>query len=108
MSEKKPYYNSGNKRDRIFSKSSGLCWYCGSTAEQVDHFVPRFLGGSNDESNLVPVCKWCNKSKRGLSLEDWRTKRAAVEGFSFTEAQRSRFPNLPKDKPYLFFFEVGL
>jgi hypothetical protein len=29
----------------------------------VDHVVPVACGGSNDESNLQPLCRWCNGAK---------------------------------------------
>jgi hypothetical protein len=93
-------------RKRIWAKSGGLCWYCGSLAHQVDHIDPVVLHGSNSISNKVPVCRWCNKSKRGQPLEIWRAKMALKMGLAFTEAQRRYWGNqLPRDKQYVFWFE---
>ena len=97
---------SNTKRDRIWGKSSGLCWYCGLPAEQIDHVYPRILGGKNNDDNLVPVCLWCNKSKRGIPLEVWRMKLALKSGLAFTDNQRHYWGDeIPQDKHYRFWFE---
>ena len=45
-------------------------------AATVDHVVPRILGGTNDPSNLVAVCRRCN-CRAGQHLSTAR-KRARV------------------------------
>jgi 5-methylcytosine-specific restriction protein A len=39
-------------------------------AEELDHIVPLFKGGTNDEDNLQGLCKKCHaeKTKRDLNL----------------------------------------
>lgn len=97
---------STSKWARIWAKSGGLCWYCGQPAQQVDHVYPRDLGGGNEIDNLVPVCTWCNKSKRATPLEIWRNKMALKMGLAFTDEQRRYWADqLPQDKPYVFWFE---
>lgn len=107
MSEERAVY--AGETEKVFQKSNGLCWYCGNKAEQIDHFIPVFLGGSNALDNKVPACKWCNKSKRGLDVEIWRTKLSAKNGLTFSDKQRgfwkSEGVSLPKDKVLVFFFE---
>ena len=94
------------KRQKIWAKSNGLCWYCGLLAEQVDHVNPVVLGGKDSIENLVPVCAWCNKSKRGQPLEIWRAKMAIKMGMAFTEEQRQYWgKELPDNKRYIFWFE---
>ena len=39
------------------------CNHCGITAEQIDHVIPLALGGTDDYSNLQPLCKLCHKAK---------------------------------------------
>lgn len=43
------------------------CFYCGLPAGPVqlhiDHLIPHSLGGSDDETNLVPACRDCNLGK---------------------------------------------
>lgn len=111
MSEQQADYKIGDgkystKRALIFDKSGGRCWYCGSVAEQVDHVNPVILGGKDNIDNLVPVCKWCNKSKRGYPLEVWRQRLALKMGIAFTEEQKNYWgKNIPADHKYIFFFE---
>jgi 5-methylcytosine-specific restriction endonuclease McrA len=98
------------ERQKIWDKSGGLCWYCGEPAHQVDHVIPVCLRGSDSIKNKVPVCRWCNKSKRGQPLEEWRAKLALKSGLAFTDNQRRYWgKEIPADKPYLFWFErMGL
>jgi len=97
---------SDTKKQRIYDKSGGKCWYCGEKAEQIDHVHPVLLGGKNNDDNLVPVCLWCNKSKRATPLELWRQRLALRSGLAFTENQRHYWGNeIPQDKPYRFWFE---
>lgn len=49
------------------------CVRCGRSAPEVtitkDHVIPVTLGGSNDITNLQPLCKSCNSSKRQRSTD---------------------------------------
>ena len=59
-------------RDEIFDLYGEKCLKCGSNKNiQLDHIVPVVKGGSNDISNLQPLCKTCNTSK-GTKTEDYR------------------------------------
>lgn len=77
------------KRKEVWDKTNGHCWYCGIQliirdehdpdsrllSRQwfaLDHVMPRTLGGSNDASNLVPVCLICNSTKNNKNLEQYR------------------------------------
>ena len=48
-------------------KTGGVCAKCGKAVEPdkrtIDHFIPKYHGGTDDERNLLPLCKNCNKSK---------------------------------------------
>lgn len=54
-------------KNRILKKTGGVCAACGRTLEYskvtIEHFIPRYHGGTDDERNLLPLCKDCNKSK---------------------------------------------
>jgi hypothetical protein len=54
-------------RRATFAAKGRLCWWCGAAASTVDHVIPVRLGGTNDESNLVPACPACNYG-RGAAL----------------------------------------
>lgn len=62
------------KRERVALRHNYLCAACGliwrKDRDQIDHIIPREQGGSNDESNLQPLCDPCHKGK---------TKREAAE-----------------------------
>lgn len=49
-----------NKRERVALRYRYRCAKCGmpwvSSRDHIDHIVPREQGGSNDESNLQPLC----------------------------------------------------
>lgn len=55
-------------RKRILARDSGLCQphlknnkY--RPAKQVDHIVPKFEGGTDDDSNLQSICTECHEAK---------------------------------------------
>lgn len=56
-------------RDRV-------CQLCGKGRDddvlEVDHIVPRSLGGSNDPSNLQVLCRTCNRGKSNRDTTDLR------------------------------------
>lgn len=67
-----------NKRTReiVYNKYNGRCAYCGDKIEikdmQVDHVVPKRLGGLDEVTNYNPSCRLCNHYKRATELEVWR------------------------------------
>ena len=52
---------------RILEKTGGVCAVCGRPLEYgkvtIEHFIPKYHGGTDDERNLLPLCKNCNKRK---------------------------------------------
>lgn len=56
------------------------CAYCCTPTErqdiQADHVHPLSKRGSNDISNIHPVCVECNRNKTDTLIEDWNTVRA--------------------------------
>ena len=47
-----------NYRDFIHIQPK--CEFCGKDAEEVHHLTPRTCGGTNDEENLMSLCKHCH------------------------------------------------
>lgn len=39
------------------------CYVCGQPANQADHLTPVSKGGTDDASNLRPICWPCNREK---------------------------------------------
>ena len=54
-------------RMAILARDHFRCRYCGRTPSEVvlevDHAIPRALGGSNEVTNLVTACRDCNSGK---------------------------------------------
>ncbi len=54
-------------KDSILEKTGGVCAVCGRTFIRskvtIDHYIPKYHGGTDDERNLLPLCKNCNKRK---------------------------------------------
>ncbi len=59
------------KRQTVFQKTDGICHYCASSAETIDHMVPLSRGGSNDIENLIGACKKCNGDKGNATAEEY-------------------------------------
>ena len=63
-------------KNQIWQKTGGVCAKCGKAVEldkrTIDHFIPKYHGGTDDIRNLIPMCKACNRAKgsRLMSIED--------------------------------------
>jgi 5-methylcytosine-specific restriction protein A len=52
-------------RAQILERDVHTCRSCGQPASQVDHVVPKHRGGTDDETNLVSLCRRCHDAKTG-------------------------------------------
>ena len=62
-------------REAVYNKYDGRCAYTGKLLGddwQVDHIVPKCLGGTDDINNLAPVLAIVNHYKRSLSIKDFK------------------------------------
>jgi 5-methylcytosine-specific restriction endonuclease McrA len=50
-------------RKAVFVRDSFSCQYCGVSAENVDHVIPRSRGGTHTWENVVAACRRCNTMK---------------------------------------------
>ncbi len=73
-------------RKAVFLRDDHTCQYCGRSAENVDHVVPRSRGGGHTWDNVVASCRRCNARKEnrlpkevGLRLR--KHPRPPGEGF---------------------------
>jgi 5-methylcytosine-specific restriction endonuclease McrA len=57
-------------RRAVFARDGHRCQYCGSSAENIDHVIPRSRGGLHAWDNVVASCRPCNARKRDHLLED--------------------------------------
>ena len=52
-------------RRAIFLRDKYRCQYCGESAENVDHVIPKVQGGTHRWENVVAACRRCNTRKGG-------------------------------------------
>jgi hypothetical protein len=87
----------GSLRYRVLRESSGRCSLCGATKKDrpldVDHIVPRSLGGKNVYENLQVPCSLCNQEKGNKDDTDFRDDHYPT---SFSECKFC-YPNI-KDR----------
>ncbi|MBI2237785.1 MAG: HNH endonuclease [Actinobacteria bacterium] len=50
-------------RRAVFARDDWRCQYCGESAENLDHVVPRSRGGAHTWDNVVAACRRCNSRK---------------------------------------------
>jgi 5-methylcytosine-specific restriction endonuclease McrA len=73
-------------RRAVFARDNWVCQYCGSTAENLDHVVPKSRGGTHTWDNVVAACRRCNSRKENRLIEDAglrlaRRPAAPADGF---------------------------
>lgn len=79
---------SQRRRRKLWMRFGGMCYYCGVPIARVrvpdditgrwftvDHRVPRALGGSNHDSNLVASCNRCNQMKGSHPVDRFEALR---------------------------------
>jgi 5-methylcytosine-specific restriction endonuclease McrA len=57
-------------RRAVFARDHWTCQYCGKAAENVDHVIPRSLGGGHIWENVVAACRRCNSKKENRLPQD--------------------------------------
>jgi 5-methylcytosine-specific restriction endonuclease McrA len=63
-------------RRAVFARDEWTCQYCGATAENLDHVVPRSRGGEHVWENVVAACRRCNAKKENHLLAEVRLSLA--------------------------------
>jgi 5-methylcytosine-specific restriction endonuclease McrA len=81
-----PRARTALSRRAVFARDSWICQYCGSSAENVDHVIPRSRGGPHTWENVVAACRRCNQRKENRLLAEaglrlLREPRAPRDGF---------------------------
>jgi ATP adenylyltransferase len=91
-------YIPGTLRYEVLKAAKLRCQLCGVSAEvkalEVDHIVPRNMGGEDDISNLQALCYSCNATKRDRDDTDFRGVAESyddrLEGCAFCEVPTDR------------------
>ncbi len=76
-------------RRAVFARDEHRCQYCGATAENIDHVIPRSRGGTHTWENVVAACRPCNTRKEDRYLHE--------VGLSLL-----RTPAQPRERVWLF------
>jgi 5-methylcytosine-specific restriction endonuclease McrA len=58
----------------VFVRDGHRCQYCGATAENVDHVIPRSRGGEHVWEHVVASCRPCNAAKEDRLLSETHLK----------------------------------
>ena len=58
-----PRVRTALTRRAVFARDGWACQYCGASAENVDHVLPRSKGGLHEWENVVASCRRCNQRK---------------------------------------------
>jgi 5-methylcytosine-specific restriction endonuclease McrA len=75
-------------RRAVFARDGHRCQYCGATAENIDHVVPKSRGGLHSWENVVASCRPCNARKRDHLLEE-------------TGLRLRRPPSVPRQRTFI-------
>ena len=90
-------------RKAIFTRDNGRCQYCGSSAESIDHVVPRSRGGEHVWPNVVACCRRCNTAKANRLLSECsmilKSKPTAPTRLAWVTVAAGRIPE--SWNPYL-------
>jgi len=63
------------RHKRILRRDGRRCYLCGGVANQVDHKVPLYLGGTDAETNLAAICDSCHDTKTAREGHEARRLR---------------------------------
>lgn len=78
----------GKVAQLIKARDDHRCVYCGATAEesgaplQLDHVIPRSLGGEDTAENLATCCRSCNSARKIMPLAQWSRYVATLRGLA--------------------------
>lgn len=79
-------------RERIRKRDCGLCQNCGHLGKDVDHDVPLWAGGSDDDENKRVLCGTCHDAKSKVEARQRASgaydRDAVVSLMQLLEAQR--------------------
>ena len=60
--------------DEILEENNYSCFYCGATdiELEMEHMLPSSRGGGLVRENIVPSCGDCNRSKKTMTVDEYR------------------------------------
>jgi 5-methylcytosine-specific restriction endonuclease McrA len=90
-------------RRGVLRRDSHRCGYCGTTANTIDHIMPRSRGGADSWENLVACCLKCNniKGDRTPSEMNWQLRLNPRAPYGSSWMVRGVEKALPQWEEYL-------
>ena len=81
------------RRARLLSDSP-LCRACTlagrlRAATEVDHIVPLYRGGADDDDNLQPLCSDCHRAKSAADMGRLRRIPIGIDGYPADDADQA-------------------
>ncbi|MGC5042451.1 HNH endonuclease [Streptomyces albidoflavus] len=55
----------------VLTANNGVCLYCASPSQTMDHVIPFSDGGADELKNLLPICRPCNRKKGNKNPVVW-------------------------------------
>lgn len=84
-------------RYEVLRRDNYTCRYCGAKAPhvelQVDHVIPKALGGGDAPDNLVAACRDCNTGKTSSSPDSAQVAQVRAQAVAMSIALRTAFEN---------------
>jgi hypothetical protein len=70
------------RADAVLARGGHRCASCGGEATVVDHIIPLFRGGGDEEGNMQPLCGPCHRAKtlRDRGGEGEKSVRTSASG----------------------------
>lgn len=80
-----------------------FCFLCGKKIDSmkqcnIDHWIPRALGGKSTEENLKPACVSCNSRKGCISPEEFELHREEILNGTYKRKSEKELTEEPKKK----------
>lgn len=89
-------------RFEILRRDNHACRYCGLTAPdgwlEIDHVVPKALGGTDEPSNLCAACVDCNAGKGSIAPGSPLVADVASDAFRWARAMRFALADALKER----------
>lgn len=64
------------------------CINCGAQAEHYHHVIPRSLGGTDDKTNLVPLCNYCHGKLHGIEFTNGKLSHSELTRLGLERARQ--------------------
>lgn len=88
------------RRNRVMRQNNHACRECKSKAGPfaIDHWIPLWLGGGEDDGNLAPLCvEPCHREKTKREAKA-RAKIKRIRGETGKNKRKAKIPSRPFQK----------